>query len=188
MLYLVANRVNTIKVHINNGISLDGFSAVLTACGVSKHIDDLKKQNLDIVYTAQESNNGGNGVYGELIIKDPKGAVYYKIKPQFMTVPPQEAYKAIGTQFLDLTISTNFKENYNGGGGGVTKEWVDREIKKSIAESGEITIETAPVELIGPEGPVTKTVHESMQDTLDIQTYIEHAERTHTIHADYRLA
>ena len=184
MLYLVADRANTIKVEINSGIRLEGFSAVLTACGVTKTISDLTKKELKYEYSAEESNKGGTGVLGELIIKDSEGKVHYKMSPQFKTIPPQESYKAIGTQLLSLTIAPIFEESAGGGGGGggdVTKEWVDKEIQDAISDIGQTIIQDEEVTVTDPEGQqVTMTVKDSLETVLDLQNQVENNKHVRT--------
>ena len=132
MIYLIADRANTVKVEINSGMRLEGFSAVLTACGVTKTISDLTKTRLEVEYSAEESNHGGNGVFGELLIKDIDGKVCLKLFPQFKTVPSQESYKAVGTQVIPVTIPPMFNEN--GGGGDFSNlSHADNSIKSNTA-------------------------------------------------------
>ena len=183
MIYLIADRSNTVKVEINSGMRLEGFSAVLTACGVTKTISDLTKKELKYEYSAEESNKGGNGVLGELIIKDSEGKVHYKMSPQFKTIPPQESYKAIGTQLLSLTIAPIFEESAGGGGGGgdVTKEWVDNEIQEAISDIGQTIIQDEEVTVLDPEGhPVTMTVKDSLETVLALQEKVENNEHVRT--------
>lgn len=182
MIYLVADRVNTIKVEVNSGMRLKGFTAVLIACGVSKTIPDLTKTGLEVEYSEEESNHGGNGVFGELLIKDVDGKVCLKICPQFKTVPSQESYKAIGTQVISVTIPPMFNENGGGGGGGdVTKEWVDNEIQEAISDLGQTIIQDEEVTVLDPEGhPVTMTVKDSLETVLALQERVDNNKHVRT--------
>ena len=142
---------NTVKIKVNASIDIEGFSAVIAACGVLKTIPDISADELKVEYTASEvSKMSATGTYGTLEVYDADGKFYIAYLPQFTVIPNEDAALAIGDQTIYLTIASTKGANFSSSGGGDSSGYATKE-----------------------------ELQEALSQISNIQSTISHAQQTH---------
>jgi hypothetical protein len=117
MISLVEGMANTVRIKVNSSIDIEGFTAVLAACGVLKTIPDISVDGLKVEYTAEEvSEMSPTGTYGTLEIYDADGKSYITYLPQFKLISNDDAALAIGNQTIYITIASTKTPTISSGG------------------------------------------------------------------------
>lgn len=137
MIPLVEGMANTVKIKVNASIDIEGFSAVIAACGVLKTIPDISVDGLKVEYSAEEvAAMSDTGTYGTLEIYDADGKFYIAFLPQFQLIPNEDAALAIGNQTIYVTIASTRTPNISSSGSGgdpsgyATKEELNAALQK----------------------------------------------------------
>lgn len=197
MIPLVEGMQNTIKVQVETSVDIEGFTAVLAACGVLKTISDLTVEGIKIDFSAEEvASANETGTFGTFQVYDADGNLYMEFLPVFKLIPNDKAPLAIGNQTLYITIAStkvpeDLSDSGGGGGGDMSKYATKKEVSNALQEAnqytddqisdiGDVIITTQPVPVQDAEGhPTTMTVQEAVQNVVNVQSAVDHASKTY---------
>ena len=194
MIVLAKGRENIILLKVNAAENLNGFSAVLAACGTGRTITGLSGDSLQFVFSSQDVakvTESQSGEYGTLTIYDEDGKSRIKARPQFRLVDigDEVVPAADRTIFISLPKKIDMADG-GGGGGGSSQDLSNYATKTDLANAksenkqytddkisdvGETIISEQKITVT--EGGVEKevTVQEVVQNVHDMKEALDKA-------------